>query len=56
MIQEVILDHDKHFRTRSYTERENFVGGRLPRDYYQETMRGRWRLWKRKKTFLMHTY
>ena len=36
MIQEVILDHDKHFRTRSYTERENFVGGRLPRDYEGE--------------------
>jgi hypothetical protein len=36
MIQEVILDHDKHFRTSSYREREHFVGGRLLRDYEGE--------------------
>jgi hypothetical protein len=36
MIQEVILDHYKHFRTRSYAEREDFISGKLQRDYAEE--------------------
>ena len=36
IIQDVLLDHDSYYKSRSYLDREEYINGRLPREYEAE--------------------